>query len=99
MNIKKTILQIKNGDEQALEVLIKDMYPQVYAFLYRKMNHRDKAKDITQEVFIKFVENIDNYHEEEKLRNYYLSLRTILYYLKVQIILQDIHTVLWTLIA
>lgn len=70
MNIKKLILQIKNGDEQALEVLIKDMYPQVYSFLYRKMNHSDKAKDITQEVFIKFVENIDNYHEEDKLRNY-----------------------------
>lgn len=70
MNIQKLILQIKNGNEEAVEEIITEMYPQVYAFLYRKMNHSDKAKDITQEVFIRFVENIDSYHEEDKLRNY-----------------------------
>lgn len=70
MNTKKLILQIKNGNEEALETVITEMYPQVYAFLYQKMNQSDKAKDITQEVFIKFVENIDSYHEEDKLRNY-----------------------------
>lgn len=70
MNHQKIILQIKNGNQKALEMLIQEMYPQVYAFLYRKMNENDKAKDITQEVFIRFVENIDAYHEEEKLRNY-----------------------------
>ena len=70
MNHQKIILQIKNGNQTALEMLIQEMYPQVYAFLYRKMNENDKAKDITQEVFIRFVDNIDAYHEEEKLRNY-----------------------------
>lgn len=70
MDHNKLILQIKNGNQEALEELIMEMYPQVYAFLYRKMNQSDKAKDITQEVFIKFVENIDMYNEENKLRNY-----------------------------
>lgn len=70
MNTRKLILQIKNGNQKALEEIITEMYPQVYAFLYRKMNQNDKAKDITQEVFIRFVENIDSYHEEDKLRNY-----------------------------
>lgn len=70
MNHQKLIQQIKSGNEEALEILIQEMYPQVYAFLYRKMNQSDKAKDITQEVFLKFVENIDYYEEENKLRNY-----------------------------
>lgn len=70
MNRRKLILQIKNGNQEALETIITEMYPQVYAFLYRKMKQSDRAKDITQEVFLKFVENIDRYNEEDKLRNY-----------------------------
>lgn len=70
MNRRKLILQIKNGNQEALETIITEMYPQVYAFLYRKMKQNDRAKDITQEVFLKFVENIDQYNEEDKLLNY-----------------------------
>ena len=74
MNTQKLILQIKNKNQDALEEIITEMYPQVYAFLYRKMNQSDRAKDITQEVFIRFVENIDDYHEEGKLRNYLFQI-------------------------
>ena len=78
MNRRKLILQIKNGNQEALETIITEMYPQVYAFLYRKMKQNDRAKDITQEVFLKFVEISINIMRKISCSTIYFALVSIL---------------------
>lgn len=67
MKEKRLLHKIRKGDMGALDALITDVYPTVYAFVYRKMQGDDVAKDITQEVFIRFVRYLPTYHDEGKL--------------------------------
>lgn len=64
------IKKIKKGDQHALDTFIREMYPSVYTFAYRKMQGDDLCKDITQEVFIRFIKSIPMYHEEGKSLHY-----------------------------
>ena len=47
--MKESILirNIKKGDHDALDTLIRQTYPSIYAFVKRKMLMDDCAKDIT----------------------------------------------------
>lgn len=70
MRESNLIRNIKRGDNKALESLIHECYPSVYAFVMRKMKMDDCAKDITQEVFIRFIRQIPTYRSEGKLLHY-----------------------------
>jgi len=69
MNEKYYIKRIRNGDHQALDQFIEILYPQVYTFIYRKVQN-DVAKDLTQEVFVKFIRALPTYKSEGKVLNY-----------------------------
>lgn len=64
------IKKIKKGNQEALDTFIEEMYPQVYAFAFRKMQGDDVCKDIAQEVFIRFIRSIPTYREEGKCLHY-----------------------------
>ncbi len=53
-----------------LEKLITDNYESIYKYCYYHLNQRQAAEDITQEVFLKFLNNLDNYRDYGKIRNY-----------------------------
>ena len=55
MNESNLIRKIKKGDENAMDILIQSYYPFIYAYVSRKMLMDDCAKDITQEVFLRFL--------------------------------------------
>lgn len=57
-------------DETALEDLIRENYPKIYAYLYRRCFDANLAKDLTQETFCSFYRHIDAYEEQGKLLNY-----------------------------
>lgn len=65
------IRKIKKGDTAALNELIQAYYPSIYAFLYRKLQMDDCAKDLTQEVFLRFIRYLPTYHHEGKLIHYF----------------------------
>lgn len=64
------INKIKKGDQRALDTLLQEMYPQVYTFVYRKLQGDDVAKDVTQETFLRFIRQIVNYRCEGKTLHY-----------------------------
>ncbi len=70
MNEKYYIKRIKKGNHEALDVFIEHLYPQVYAFIYKKVKGDDIAKDLTQEVFVKFIRSLPTYTYENKVMNY-----------------------------
>lgn len=57
-----------NGNERALEVLIKRHKLKIYNFIYSKVFDRDTAEDIFQETFIKVIRTLKRgvYNEEGK---------------------------------
>ena len=57
-----------NGNERALEMLIKRHKLRIYNFIYSKVFDRDTAEDIFQETFIKVIKTPKRgvYNEEGK---------------------------------
>lgn len=53
-----------------LEKLITDNYKEIYRYCFFRLNHRQAAEDITQEVFLKFLDSLDSYRDYGKIRNY-----------------------------
>lgn len=80
MKEKRLIKKIKNGNQEALNTFIKEYYPQVYTFAYQKLQGDDTAKDITQEVFIRFIKNIPMYQSEGKTIHYLYRMTSNLCY-------------------
>ncbi|WP_052232967.1 RNA polymerase sigma factor [Terrisporobacter othiniensis] len=58
-----------------MEMLGKRHYDLVYSYVYRTTNDYDIAYDITQDVFIKMMQNIDKYNlEEGKFKKWLLKI-------------------------
>lgn len=64
------IKKIRNGDQNALNSFIEELYPQLYQYVYRKLNGSDNSADITQETFIRFIRVIPTYHAQGKVLPY-----------------------------
>ena len=54
------------GDENALEFLIRKHQKRIYNFIYSKVRNKDVANDLFQDVFIKVINTLKmgNYNEE-----------------------------------
>lgn len=74
MKDKKLVQQIQQGDRVALDLLIRKYYPDVYNFCFRKIGDAHLAADLTQEVFLKLVQYIDNYVHLGKFKNYLFTI-------------------------
>ena len=72
---EKLIKEILKGNESAMEILVKRHYELVHSYIYRATNDHNIAYDITQEVFIKMMKNIDKYNlGNGKFRNWILKI-------------------------
>ena len=60
------IERCKRGDRQALEQLLADYERPVYNAAYRIVGNPDDAADVTQAVFLKAFEQLDQYKPEFK---------------------------------
>ena len=92
MREQQILHKIKKGDQQTLNNFIQDLYPYVYSFTYRKMQGDDSAKDITQEVFVRFIRQLPMYHAQGKTLHYLYRIASNLchdYHRKMQ---RDLHT-------
>ena len=63
-NESRMIKRIRRGDEHAFEELFYRYYPRLFAFALEFVNSRDLAKDMVQDVFIKFWEKRDLFRED-----------------------------------
>lgn len=69
------IKEILKGNESAMEILVKRHYDLVHSYIYRNTNDYNISYDITQDVVIKMMKNIDKYNLEEcKFKNWLLKI-------------------------
>ena len=57
----KLMERCKNGDRQAFEMLLARYEKPVFNAAYRMLNSPDDARDVTQTVFLKVFEHLDQY--------------------------------------
>src|SRR6266581_4881077 len=58
---RQLVEQIRHGDEEAFETLVRRKTSKVYSLCYRVIGNSEDAKDISQLVFIKLWENLEKY--------------------------------------
>lgn len=65
-----------NGNERALEILIKRHKLRIYNFIYSKVFDRNTAEDIFQETFIKVIKTLKRgvYNEEGKFLSWVMRI-------------------------
>lgn len=69
------IKEILKGNESAMEILVKRHYDLVHSYIYRTTNDYNTSYDITQDVFIKMMKNIDKYNlKNGKFKNWLLKI-------------------------
>lgn len=60
------VTEIQNGNAAAMELLVKRHYNIIFSYICRKIGERNKADDLTQEVFIKMMKSIENLKVKEE---------------------------------
>lgn len=74
MNEKAYLREIRRGNTSALNSFIEELYPPVYRFVFCKVSGKEEAKDITQEVFLRFIKQIHNYKSDGKVMAYLYTI-------------------------
>ncbi len=74
MDERELIRQAQAGDRQALDAIIRLHYRDIYCFLARKTASPAVAEDLTQTVFLRFVQHLSGYADRGLLRHYLLRL-------------------------
>ena len=74
LNDDELVEQIKNGDEQAAEELIKRYYASIHRYCRWHCSSMEKAEDLTQETFYKLFKNISGYKGKRKFKAYLYTI-------------------------
>lgn len=69
------IRKIKSGDTEAWDKLVNKYYNQIFSFCVRRcLGDRVLASDLTQDIFLKVIENIEKYKFNGKFFNYLFTI-------------------------
>lgn len=73
-------MEISNNYTKEINDIFKDFWPEIYRFVYYKVQNKEEAEEITQEVFIRVYPKIkDKTIEKEKYKSYcYSTARNII---------------------
>lgn len=63
-NIQDYIQRVKAGDFKAFSHIVSDYQQMVFTVVFRIVNNREDAEDITQEIFIKVFKSLNSFKEE-----------------------------------
>ena len=67
------IRAIKHGDQEAMEQLIHNWYPRIYAYVLRTLRNETDAHDVTQETFLSMIKSIENFKPWGKFQSWLLE--------------------------
>jgi RNA polymerase sigma-70 factor (ECF subfamily) len=68
------MLEFQKGDQASFETLMRKYYARVLNFIYRFINNRDTAEDITQEVFVKVYKSAPTYKPRSKFQTWVFTM-------------------------
>ncbi len=69
-NETQFIERLKKGDANAFEALVAERSGEIYGLLYRLTENTEEARDLTQETFLRALQNIENFRGEADLRTW-----------------------------
>ena len=74
--VKKIVMEVKKGNQEAFSELM-DLYKdQVYHIVYRMLGNVHEAQDVSQEAFLRAYMNIDSYDEKRKFSTWLFRIAT-----------------------
>ena len=62
------------GNEQSLELLIKQYLRPIYSFVFRYVGNGQEAEDITQEVFVRVWRNLKKFDQNKSFKTWIFSI-------------------------
>ena len=65
-NNQNYIQRVKAGDFKAFSHIVSDYQQMVFTIVFRIVNNREDAEDISQEIFIKVFKSLDSFKEESE---------------------------------
>ncbi|MEK3725493.1 RNA polymerase sigma factor [Paenibacillus sp. FSL H8-0034] len=68
--------QIRQGDEEAYRLLIERHKGYIYTLVYRMVEHRETAEDLTQDIFIKLYRSLAHFRGDAKFTTWLYRLTT-----------------------
>lgn len=68
------LLAFKSGDKSSFEKLMVRFYPRVLNFIYRFVNQKEVAEDLTQDVFMKVYKSAVNYQPKAKVSTWIFTI-------------------------
>lgn len=73
---KELLLELKNGNLAAFEKILYSYENKILNYIYRFVNKREDAEDLTQETFIRFYANIDKVDPDDNFRGWLYRVAT-----------------------
>lgn len=70
MNDFILILQMKQGNDQAFDKFVRKYYADILSYCRYHCLNQTEAEDLTQETFLRFINNIQSYQHMGKAKNY-----------------------------
>ena len=65
--IEELVSRAQSGDKDAFTLLYQECVQPIYRYIYVRVgNHAEQAEDLTQEVFLKALNNLGHYHYDGK---------------------------------
>ena len=66
-NIQDCIKRVKAGDFRAFSYIVSEYRQMVFTIVFKIINNREDAEDVTQEIFIKVFKSLYSFKEESEL--------------------------------
>lgn len=74
--VKKIVVEVKKGDQEAFSELVELYKDKVYQIAYRMLGNIHEAQDIAQETFLRAYVNIDSFDENRKFSTWIYRIAT-----------------------
>ncbi len=68
------LLAFQKGDTASFETLMRKYYARILNFIYRFVNDRELAEDLTQEVFVRIYKSAASYHPRSKFQTWAFTI-------------------------
>lgn len=71
---KKLLKKAQKGDPRSFEKLYDFYLDTVYGFIYNRVNHKEDTEDLTTDVFLKVVRNLEDFRFESSFKTWILRI-------------------------
>lgn len=71
---QELVKQIIGRNERALHKLYKQYRPQIFGFVYRRIPHRHIAEEITQDIFIQFLDGLRDFRHQCSVKTFLFTI-------------------------